>query len=422
MSSEYKEISPFILDVVEKSKKKFFQQLSKERIFPDRIGIILAAGAATRFRPLTASKIHADRGELEDKDHYSVIPWNKASLPVANRPLIDYTIEDMVASGFYYIIINVSKLHAADSVIKATQASQRFGKDVCVTFLIEDQPSGTYGGVMKMLHSINSTVAIPPDVDIGIFSGDIYTEQPGYEILRFHREKSSAFTLMLNRVPDEMKNQFGTVELDDDSRIIAFHEKKPDAPTNLNNSSRYIAKYGLLNRWAGEITPVPPDKKLHKEAAYFFDFGLHVFDRHFKEIRDAGFYGYISNKEWADIGRIYDFREINVQILNNKVMCRVHPKAKIKNKSSLLGNYSITNRSIVRNRAVVKDSAIGEGWTIDGATLTRTVLMPLPDGVTYTIARGVTLTNCVIGCGDINTSYENKVIVSNGTNLIVKEI
>jgi NDP-sugar pyrophosphorylase family protein len=240
--------------------------------------------------------------------------------------------------------------------------------------------------------------------------------------LRFHREKRSAFTLMLNRVPDEMKNQFGTVELDDDSRIIAFHEKKPDAPTNLNNSSRYIAKFGLFNRWAGEITAVPSDKKLHKDPAYFFDFGLHIFDRCLKEIQKEGFYGYISDKRWADIGRIYDFHEINIQTLNNKMICRVHHKAKITNNCSLLGNYSITNRSVIRNRAVVKDSVVGEGWTIDGATLTRTVLMPLPEGVSYTIARGVNLTNCVIGCGDIDTSYENKVIVFNGTNLVVNEI
>jgi NDP-sugar pyrophosphorylase family protein len=396
--------------------------LATERDFPDRIGIVLAAGAATRFRPLTASRLHSERGELANKEHYSVVSWNKASLPIANRPLISYTIEDLINSGFRYIIINVSQLHSAGSVIEAALKKTRMSEDIALTFLVEDAPSGTYGGVIKMLSTINKRRPIPPETDVAVFSGDIYTEQPGYEILRFHREKESAFTLMLNEIPDDMKGEFGTVEVNETQNIVGFHEKKPDAPTNLNNSSRYIAKYGMLQSWAGRLTPVPPDKRLHTSQDCFFDFGLHIFTRHLKEIQDAGFFGFVSEKRWADLGRIADFHDINMYLLHQRVVSRIFTGALVTNDCNIGGNFTIRRGSTICNGATLTDVSIGEGWIVNGATLERTVLMPLPDGFSYEIGSGVHLKDCVIGCGNITSDYTGNVIVFNGHNLVVNNL
>jgi NDP-sugar pyrophosphorylase family protein len=421
-NDKYKSISPATVELVEKSRANFFSKLVADRDFPDRLGIVLAAGAATRFRPLTASRLHAERGELANKEHYSVISWNKASLPIANRPLISYTIEDLINSGFRYIIINVSQLHSAGSVIEATLRKTRLSEDIAITFLVEEFPSGTYGGVIKMLSHINKRRPIPDDTDVAIFSGDIYTEQPGYEILRFHREKKSAFTLMLNEIPDDMKAEFGTVELNGNSNIIGFHEKSPDSPTNLNNSSRYIAKYGLLRRWKEKLTPVPADKHSHASTDCFFDFGLHIFTRHLGELKDAGFYGFQSEMRWADLGRIADFHSINMYLLHQRVVSRIFTGALVTKDCQIGGNYTIRRGSTICNRSTLTDVSIGEGWIVNGATLERTVLMPLPDGYSYEIEAGVVLKDCVVGCGNISASYTGKVIVFNGHDLVVNDI
>ena len=415
-------MSPATVELVEKSMANFFSRLAAERDFPDRIGIVLAAGAATRFRPLTASRLHSELGELANKEHYSVVSWNKASLPISNRPLISYTIEDLINSGFRFIIINVSQLHSAGSVIEATLSKTRLSEDICITFLVEDAPSGTYGGVIKMLSLINSRRTIPDNTDVAIFSGDIYTEQPGYDILRFHREKDAAFTLMLNEIPENMKGEFGTVELNGNRNIVKFYEKKPDSPSNLNNSSRYIAKYGLLRRWKAKLTPVPPDKRTHADRECFFDFGLHIFNRHLKEIQDAGFYGFVSDERWADLGRIADFHSINMYLLHQRVVSRIFTGALVTNDCSISGNYTIRRGSTICNRSTLKDVSIGEGWIVNGASLERTVLMPLPDGYSYEIESGVVLKDCVVGCGNINNSYEGKVIVFNGHDLVVNDM
>lgn len=416
------DLAPRTRELLARAEKRFQKNLLGETRFPDRVGIVLAAGAATRFRPLTASKEHAERGLLAKADQFSVVPWNKASLPVAERPLIDFTLADLVASGFRYIIVNVSRLNAPDSIIRAAGDGSQFGDGVAVTFSVEDQPTGTYGGVVKMLRKIDDLRPVPPETDVAIFSGDIYTEQPGYEILRYHRDRGTAFTMMLNPVPDEMKDQFGTVELDDQDNILAFHEKDPGSPSNLNNSSRYIAKYELLMRWADKLTDVPTDKSLHTSEACFFDFGLHVFSRHEADLREAGFLGFCSDRLWADIGRISDFHEVNVGFLHSRVVSSVHPDAIVAAGSRLAGSYSVGARAIISEGSSVKDSAIGAGWILEDASVERSILMPLPLGQSFRLKPGSHLERCVLGCGDIEGSYSGKVIVFNGKELVLTEL
>jgi NDP-sugar pyrophosphorylase family protein len=416
------DLEPETRDLVSRAERRFDELLRGERVFPDRIGLVLAAGAATRFRPLTASREHAMRGLLDDERRFSVVPWNKASLPIGCRSLIDFTLADMVTSGFRHIMVNVSRLNAPDTIIRSAGDGSRFGPDVAVTYSVEDEPTGTYGGVVRMLDRFARVRPIPRATDVAIFSGDIYTEQPGYEILRAHRERDAAFTMMLNPVPDEMKSQFGTVELDEDNGIIAFHEKRPDSPSNLNNSSRYIAKSDLLMRWAGKVTPVPPDKKVHARPECFFDFGLHVFSRHLLGLKEAGFLGFPSDRMWADIGRIADFHEVNLGFLRSRVMNRVHPAARVAEGSELSGHYHVGASAVLSPGSAVSDSVVGAGWVIDGARIERSVLMPLPAGTTFRVAAGTRLDGCVVGCGDITASATGKVIVFNGDDLVFADL
>ncbi len=404
------------------SKKRFESELLREETFPDDLGIILAAGAATRFRPLTASRHNADAGELDRPDHFSVIPWNKAALPLVNRPLIGHTIADMVSAGFRYIVVNVSRRHSGESIIRAVAGSQEACGDAKVTFIVEEKPSGTFGGVAKMLQYIGGIRPIPDETDVAVFSGDIFTEQSGAEILRYHRQEGGVFTLMLNPIPDESKKEFGTVEIDGRHRILNFYEKVPDSPTNLNNSSRYMAKYGFLARWFDLVTPIPPDKALHRSPSCFFDFGLHLFTRHLKELQSEGFIGFVSDKKWADLGRIFDYHAVGLQALEEQGITVVEEGTEISAECRLSGYYYVQHGAAIRKRAEIRSSTVGSGWIVDGATLDNTILMPMPPGYTYTVQSGVTLTECVVGSGSIGTSLQGKVVVSNGNQLVVEDL
>jgi NDP-sugar pyrophosphorylase family protein len=177
-----------------------------------------------------------------------------------------------------------------------------------------------------------------------------------------------------------------------------------------------------LTRWADKLTPIPADKSLVSSPECFFDFGMHIFPRCLKEIQDAGFRGFVSEKRWADLGRISDFHDINIYMLHQRVVSRIFTGALVTEDSTLDGNYSVKGGSTICNKAVLRDVSIGAGWVVNGARLERTVLMPLPDGYHYEIESGVELKNCVIGCGNIKSSYEGKVIVFNGSELIVNDV
>ena len=68
--------------------------------------MIFAAGLGTRLKPLT-----------------NTMP--KALVPVGGKPLLQHTIERLIAAGFDEIIINIH--HFADQIIHFVKANNQFG-------------------------------------------------------------------------------------------------------------------------------------------------------------------------------------------------------------------------------------------------------------------------------------------------------
>lgn len=89
--------------------------------------MIFAAGLGTRLRPLT------DR-------------MPKALVPVAGKPLIQYVIEKLVASGYYDIVVNIH--HFADMLEKWIMDYQREHPDILIRCSDErDRLLDTGGGI-----------------------------------------------------------------------------------------------------------------------------------------------------------------------------------------------------------------------------------------------------------------------------------
>src|SRR5215203_2304938 len=81
--------------------------------------LILAGGAGTRLRPIT----HTSAKQL---------------VPVANKPILFYGIEDMAAAGITEIGIIVGDTRA--EIMDAVGDGSKFG--VAVTYLPQDEPLG----------------------------------------------------------------------------------------------------------------------------------------------------------------------------------------------------------------------------------------------------------------------------------------
>ena len=110
-------------------------------------GLILSGGAGTRLRPIT----HTSAKQL---------------VPIANKPILFYGIEDMAAAGITDIGIIVGDTR--DEIIAAVGDGSAFG--VSVTYLPQDEPLG-------LAHCVLIAEPFLGDEDFVMYLGDNMLEQ-----------------------------------------------------------------------------------------------------------------------------------------------------------------------------------------------------------------------------------------------------
>src|ERR1700752_3145930 len=110
-------------------------------------GLILAGGAGTRLRPIT----HTSAKQL---------------VPVANKPILFYGIEDMVATGIKQIGIVVGE--TAPEIMAAVGDGSKWGAEV--TYIPQDAPLG-------LAHCVLIARDFLGDDDFVMYLGDNLLEQ-----------------------------------------------------------------------------------------------------------------------------------------------------------------------------------------------------------------------------------------------------
>jgi glucose-1-phosphate thymidylyltransferase len=176
--------------------------------------IVLAAGYATRLRPLTDT-------------------WAKELLPVGGRPIID-RIADAVST-----VADVDEVHVVTNARKAPAFRDwAAGREVTVHddgTISNDDRLGAIGDMQFVVDAAGF------DDDLLVIAGDNLFEfsLPGY--VRFWRDKGRASAVAVRDVQSlELATQYGIVALDDDSRVIEFVEKPAEPPSTLAAIAAYI--------------------------------------------------------------------------------------------------------------------------------------------------------------------------------------
>jgi len=159
--------------------------------------LILAGGAGTRLRPITHTRA-------------------KQLVPVANKPILFYGLEAMVAAGITEIGVIVGDTRA--EVMAALGDGSAFG--AAITFIPQDEPLG-------LAHCVRIARDFLADDDFVMYLGDNLLEQDlaafvaAFEAARRSAEPPAA-QILLKQVPDPQR--FGVPELDGD-RVLNIEEK-----------------------------------------------------------------------------------------------------------------------------------------------------------------------------------------------------
>ena len=171
-------------------------------------GLILAGGAGTRLRPIT----HTSAKQL---------------VPVANKPILFYGIEDMAASGIRDIGIIVGDTR--DEIVAAVGDGSRWG--VSVTYLPQEAPLG-------LAHCVLIAADFLEDDDFVMYLGDNLLQQglsefiEGFETARASDpDRPPVAQILLAHVDDP--RQFGVAEVTDEGEVVRLVEKPADPPSDL---------------------------------------------------------------------------------------------------------------------------------------------------------------------------------------------
>jgi NDP-sugar pyrophosphorylase family protein len=150
--------------------------------------MILAAGLGTRLRPLTEMR-------------------PKPAVPVRGLPLIAYPLALLARHGVTEVVINVH--HHARLLIEAAERWAPPGLQL--HFSVEEAPLGTGGGIRRASAFLRES---DPCV---ILAGDMLLDLDLSALIRQHRQRRDAFTLLLK--DDQRGASFGTIGIDAVGRI-----------------------------------------------------------------------------------------------------------------------------------------------------------------------------------------------------------
>jgi glucose-1-phosphate thymidylyltransferase len=172
-------------------------------------GLILAGGAGTRLRPIT----HTSAKQL---------------VPVANKPIMFYGIEAMVAAGIQEIGFVVGDTR--DEIMAAVGDGSRWGIDV--TFIPQEAPLG-------LAHCVLIARDFLGDEEFVLYLGDNMLQQglvdlvDGFTRVRTDTTGPGQPSAQILLAHVENPKQFGVAEINGSGEVVRLVEKPDEPPSDL---------------------------------------------------------------------------------------------------------------------------------------------------------------------------------------------
>src|SRR5579871_1767827 len=194
------------------------------------LGLVLAGGKGTRLYPLTKERA-------------------KPAVPFGGKyRIIDFVLSNFINSGIYSIYVLTQ--FRSQSLLQHLNEGWQFGGLLKSQFVIpvpaQMRSAGEtwYQGTADAIYqNINLVEQSDPHV-VAIFGGDHIYRMNIMNMIEYHVQKSATVTVAAIPVEKKYASEFGVIETAPDGRIIAFHEKRADAPTIPGDPDRVYASMG----------------------------------------------------------------------------------------------------------------------------------------------------------------------------------
>ena len=324
-------------------------------------GIVLAGGLGTRLRPIT----HTGPKQL---------------VPVANKPVIQYAIEDLRDAGITDIGVILGNL-GRDDIQSFLGDGSEFGVEI--TYIVQGNPLG-------LAHTVGCAEEFVEEDDFVVYLGDNIHNNGVTDLVESFKTGDYVAGIALQEV--ENPGQFGIAETDGSDNVTRLVEK-PDNPASdhalvgiyVLSPAVFDAIETIEPSWRGELEITDAMQEL-------LDKGLAV-DSHVIE-------GW-----WKDTGKPEDILKANRLVLDGRpgsLNGTVDENADVRGHVDLHETATIEGRAVVRGPVSIAADTVVEAGTYVG---------PYTSVGPETRLSSVQLENSVI-VGESEISSDGKIVDS----------
>ena len=297
--------------------------------------LILSGGKGTRLRPITYTGA-------------------KQLVPVANKPILWYGIESIVAAGITDIGIIISP-ETGEEIKAKTGDGDRFGARI--TYIPQDRPGG-------LAHAVKVAQPFLADTPFLMYLGDNLVESDlGLFVDDFKDRRLDALTLLC---PVNNPSAFGVAQVDERGRVLQLVEKPKVPPSNLALVGIYLFSSTIHQA----IANIQPSARGELEIT---DAIQHLIDRN-QQVEAHKLKGW-----WLDTGKKDDLLEANRIILDTCLETAI--AGEVDENSQIIGRVKIGKDSQIVNCTIRGPVTIGCGCHLENCFI----------GPYSSIADGVTL-------------------------------
>ena len=280
--------------------------------------IILSGGKGTRLRPLTYTGA-------------------KQLVPVANKPILWYGIESIVAAGIKDIGIIISP--ETGSEVKAkTGNGDRFGANI--TYILQDEPLG-------LAHAVKIAQPFLKDSPFVMYLGDnLVQSELDLFLEKFDSQHLDALTLLCEV---ENPTAFGVATVDDSGKVLQLIEKPKNPPSNLALVGVYLFSPAIHDA----IANIQPSARGELEIT---DAIQYLIDKK-QQVQSFKLQGW-----WLDTGKKDDLLAANQIILDTCLESTI--EGDVDESSKIGGRVHIGKGSKIINTTIRGPVTIGENCHI----------------------------------------------------------